>query len=110
MSAFGLENPFPLGFVIGILASLLGAAVDLFYSRRKRRTPSTGGFLLLVGGGINTIVGAISILISVLLTGSIRTALVLGLGVLAGFSLGFLTVAIISIFSGKPDKPADHQG
>lgn len=87
----------------------MGAGIDLFYSRRNRRNSSTSGFLLLIAGSFNTILGAASILVSILLTGSIRTALILGLGVLTGFVLGFLIIALISIIATRVDPTIDHQ-
>lgn len=109
MNGFSLLNPFPLGIVIGVLGSILGAGIDLLISRRSQRTYSTGGFLLLIAGGFNTLVGAVAILISILVTGSIRTALIIGLGVLTGFVIGFLTIAIFWILVGRYDVPPDRQ-
>jgi hypothetical protein len=109
MNTFSLSTPFPLGMVIGILGSILGAGIDFIYSRGNRRTTPISGFLLLSAGVLNTLIGAAAILISILVTGSVRTALVLGLGVLAGFVLGFLTIALLTIFLSKDEAPTDHQ-
>jgi hypothetical protein len=109
MKLFDLSTPFPLGFVIGILGSILGAGIDYIYSRGNRRTTPISGFLLLSAGVLNTFVGGAAILISILVTGSIRTALVLGLGVLSGFVLGFLAIALLAIFSSKYESTADYQ-
>jgi hypothetical protein len=108
MNAFNLFTPYPLGVVIGIIGSLLGAVIDLIYSRGNQRTAPISGFLLLTAGVLNTFVGAAAILISILMTGSIRTALVLGLGVLTGFVIGFLVIALLAIISGKHKAPVDH--
>lgn len=108
MNTFILSTPYLFGFLIGTLGSILGAGIDLFYSRRNRRNASTSGFLLLIAGGLNTILGAASILLSILLTGSIRIALIIGLGVLTGFVLGFLIIALISILATKVNPTIDQ--
>lgn len=109
MNTFSLSTPFPLGMMIGILGSILGAGIDFIYSRGNRRTTPISGFLLLSAGVLNTLIGAAAILISILVTGSVRTALILGLGVLTGFVLGFLTIALLTIFLSKDEAPTDHQ-
>lgn len=109
MNTFSLSTPFPLGMMIGILGSILGAGIDFIYSRGNRRTSPISGFLLLSAGVLNTLIGAAAILISILVTGSVRTALILGLGVLTGFVLGFLTIALLTIFLSKDEAPTDHQ-
>ena len=83
-----------LGVAIGFLGSIAGGLVD-FRTARKRDGRGRGFGLptLLVAGAINTVVGLVVIVFSLLFTGTLWPALVVGFGVLVGFCLGFLLTA-----------------
>ncbi|HSO27945.1 MAG TPA: hypothetical protein VLS48_07725 [Anaerolineales bacterium] len=101
-----IEHPFWLGVGIGVAGSALGAAADLTYARltQQARLPS-GGLLLVIASILNTVAGVAAIVYSLLQTGSIRLALLIGLGVFTGFAIGFLVLAGILIFiSGREDE------
>ena len=96
-----LAHPFWSGALIGFLGALVGAASDLAYARRNysAKLPS-GGLLLIVASILNTVVGLVAMLVSLLLTGSVRLAIFTGLGVFVGFAIGFLILAGILILIG----------
>ena len=98
-----------IGILIGLLGALLGAIVDRYYTQRRQADSKMGGFLLITGGIFNTIVGTIAIIVSLFMTGSLKIALVLGLGVLIGFAVGFFILAALWIFFGKESENPAQQ-
>lgn len=98
MAVFQSWSPFLIGGIIGVSGAAIGAAVDFWYSRRKDvLAPPLGGFLLIVAGIVNTLAGITAMVLSFIYTGSFLLAIILGLGVLAGFILGFLILAAVWI-------------
>lgn len=92
-------TPVLIGGIIGVSGAAIGAIVDLWYSRRRgAEGASLGGFLLIIAGIINTLAGITALVLSFILTGSLRLGILLGLGVLAGFILGFILLAVIWIW------------
>lgn len=97
-----------IGVLIGLLGAMFGAIVDRYFSRRRQADSRMGGFLLITAGIINSVIGAIAIILSLFITGSLKIALVLGLGVLVGFAVGFFILAALWIFLAKESENAAH--
>ncbi len=104
----GITEFLIIGVLIGLLGALLGAAVDRYYSRRLQTDSRMGGFLLITAGIFNTVVGTIAIVLSMFITGSLKIALVLGLGVLVGFAVGFFILAALWVFLAKDTENSAH--
>lgn len=93
-----------VGCTFGFLSAIAGGIVDArLLSKHHQADGETGvgGPMLLLAGMINSLVGVISIVISLLVTGSLRLAFFLGLSVLIGFVTGFLLLAGLFIVRGK---------
>ena len=93
-----------VGGIFGFFSAILGGIVDsqIFSKRHTRNSElSLGGPMLILAGIINSVVGVIAIVVSLLVTGSLSSAFWLGLSVLIGFILGFLLLASLSIFRDK---------
>jgi cytosine/uracil/thiamine/allantoin permease len=101
-----ITSPFVVGLVIGFCGSSIGALVDFLNSRRKGGNFSYGGLMLVIAGLINSIMGIAAITFSLLETSSILTAVIVGLGVLIGFAVGFLSIAGVWICFGKKNELA----
>lgn len=104
----GLQSflpPITIGMIIGFAGSMLGAVIDYINSRRKKSHVRNGSFILIIAGLVNSVAGITAIVYSIFETGNILMALALGLGVLVGFSIGFLFFAGIWIFLENKDKP-----
>jgi hypothetical protein len=97
--------PIVIGLIIGFSGSLLGALIDFMNSRRKGIDSIYGSFMLITAGIINSIAGIIAITISLIITGSIWSAIIIGLGVLVGFAFGFLLIAGIWMLVGDKNEP-----
>lgn len=97
-----------IGVLIGLLGALLGAVVDRYFSRRRQADSRMGGFLLITAGIINSVIGTIAIILSLYITGSLKIALALGLGVLVGFAVGFFILAAWWIFFTKESENSAH--
>lgn len=97
-----LSHPTGIQFFLGLVIGLTGAAIGAFtdfrlaYSQEKPR-PISGGIMLVIAGAVNSIAGVIAMIISFILTGKLGPALMIGFGVLVGFSLGFLLIAVFWI-------------
>jgi hypothetical protein len=92
------------GLLFGFFSSTMAGIVDSqLLSKRQPADAefSLGGPLLILIGILNSIIGLISMIISWLVTGSLRSALFLGASVLVGFVLGFLLLASVLIFREK---------
>lgn len=82
---------FRLGLQAGLALSLIGAVIEYLLARRRTQSGFSRqlpGCLLYMAGGL-ALLGAIALLVSFILNGSIGPALFLGAGVLGGFYLGF---------------------
>lgn len=106
MESWLASSPFITGLVIGFFGSFIGAVVDFVKSRRSRAGFSAGGLMLVVAGLVNSLAGITAIVYSLVTTGSIWTALVLGGGVLIGFAGGFLLIAGVWIWLGNRNELA----
>lgn len=89
---------FLIGGAIGLLSAVIGALVDYLIGRRRpvNETGGPPGCLMLVTGGLGG-TGFIVLVLSGLLTGSIWLAVIAGLGVFAGFFLGFTALFVGSV-------------
>lgn len=96
-----LTSPFLTGMVIGFTGALVGALVDALNARRTQAGSNPGGLMMVVAGLVNSFLGITAIIYSLIITGSIMTALVLGFGVLTGFASGFLLIAGLWIWLGN---------
>jgi protein-S-isoprenylcysteine O-methyltransferase Ste14 len=81
---------FVIGGSFGLFCAVLGAFVDYLLMRRRSRDENGRfpGCILLMAGGLS-IVGLLVIGVSFLLTGTIFPSLIVGAGVIVGFSCGF---------------------
>lgn len=81
------------GFGFGLVVAIAGAVVEYWLHLRRGAPPPRHlpGCLLYVMGGL-TLAGLVAILASLLFTGSVTTALVLGAGVLIGFYGAFMAL------------------
>lgn len=90
---------FGFGITLGIAVSIMGGLLD--YWRFRQHKESGGSVMLLVAGIGNTAAGIIAIVLSFLWSQSIWPALITGLAVFIGFSIGFLVIASLWIFVGS---------
>jgi hypothetical protein len=91
MTVSSNSSLFFIGLLVGVLVALGGGAVEYVLHLRRNRPPFSGmpscllftiGGLILAGGG--------AILTSLIVTGGVWPALVMGLGVMAGFYGAFM--------------------
>lgn len=84
---------FLIGLAIGAATAALGGVVDFVLHLRRQREPSFGvpGCLVYTIGGL-ILAGVVAIITSLILTGSIGPALIMGGGVLLGFYGGFIVL------------------
>lgn len=87
---------FLIGLAIGIVVALAGGLVEYFLHLRRRREPRFGvpGCLVYTIGGL-VLAGIVAIIASLVLTGGIGPALIMGLGVMAGFYSGFILLVSV---------------
>lgn len=98
-----------IGGLFGFFSAIVAGLIDSQLLSKRRPISddpisdesSFGGPMLILAGIINSIVGVISMIISLLVTGSLFSALFLGATVLVGFVLGFLLLACILIIRDK---------
>lgn len=84
------------GLTIGIVVALAGGLVEYILHLRRNREPRFGvpGCLVYTVGGL-ILAGVVAIFASLILTGGIGSALIMGLGVMAGFYGGFILLVSI---------------
>ena len=87
---------FLIGLAIGAATAALGGAVDFFLHLRRRREPKFGvpGCLVYTIGGL-ILAGIVALIVSLVVTGSLSPALVMGGGVLVGFYSGFILLVLL---------------
>ena len=87
---------FLIGLAIGAATAVLGGVVDCALHLRRRRGPNPGvpGCLVYTIGGL-ILAGLIALITSLVLTGSLGPALVIGGGVLLGFYAGFIVLVVL---------------
>lgn len=100
---------FLIGALIGFATAVVGAIVEYFVSLRRssaeeRRVP---GCMLYVVGGL-ALTGIVALVASLVLTGGLRAALVMGLGVFVAFYLTFMLLFGLWLFieSRRPQPEA----
>jgi hypothetical protein len=101
-----ITSPFLTGLFIGFGGALVGALVDALNTRRARAGDNPGGLMMVVAGLVNTLLGIAAIIYSLVVTGSLMTALIMGLGVLVGFAAGFVFFAGVWILFGNKNQTA----
>ena len=89
---------FLIGGGIGLVSAIIGAFVDYSVGRKRGDAENDGrpGCMFIAAGGLG-FVGLIAFLLSLLFTGTIRPALMMGLGVTSGFFIGFAVLFIGAI-------------
>jgi hypothetical protein len=82
---------FLIGLAIGITVALAGGLIDYGLHLRRNREPTFGvpGCLVYVVGGL-ILVGVVALIASLILTGGVGAALIMGAGVMVGFYSGFI--------------------
>jgi hypothetical protein len=82
---------FLIGLAIGVGTAAVGGAVDFILHLRRQREPSFGvpGCLVYTIGGL-ILAGVVAVITSLVITGSVGPALIMGGGVLVGFYGGFI--------------------
>jgi hypothetical protein len=82
---------FLIGLAIGGGSALLGGLVEyvLHLRRRGQPRPEAPGCLLYAAGGL-VLTGIAALIVSLLATGGVGPALVMGAGVMTGFYSGFI--------------------
>lgn len=105
---------FVIGAGVGLVVAVAGAVVEYWLNLRhavdgQRTLP---GCMLYVSGGL-ALAGVVALVASLLLTGGIRAALVMGAGVLGGFYAGFAVLLLAWVLiervgrrRGQPEAPA----
>jgi hypothetical protein len=87
------------GAILGLVVAAVGAALEYrlhLSPARPRRNPGPGCLVYTIWGLV--LAGIVSVLTSLLLTGGIRVALIIGTGVLAGFYAGFILLLGLWLF------------
>ena len=102
------SNPrlFLIGLLIGVVVAVAGGLVEYVLHLRRKREPRFGvpGCLVYTVGGL-IVAGMVALVASFVLTGGIGPALIMGLGVMAGFYGGFiLLVSIWLLLETRPGR------
>ena len=94
-----------IGLAVGAAVALLGGVVDFALHLRRQRESSFGvpGCLVYAIGGL-VLAGIIALIISLITTGSLVPALVMGGGVLLGFYGGF--ILLVALWFVRDRSPA----
>ena len=96
---------FLIGGGIGLASAIVGAVLDYFVNQRRDKPAENGppGCMFIASGSLG-VAGLCAIVVSLVLTGKIGAALVVGLGVLSGFFVGFATLFIVAVLLFSKDK------
>ncbi|MBK8987521.1 MAG: hypothetical protein IPM39_15830 [Chloroflexi bacterium] len=91
---------FLVGGGIGLISAVVGAFVDYFVGRRRRNDEEDHppGCMLVITG-ILGVIGLAAMAVSLLFGGMVRIAVVIGLGVLSGFFVGFAVLFVGALVS-----------
>jgi len=96
---------FFIGLAVGLASAVIGAVVEYIIVRQRgesgEETERLPGCMLLVSGGLGG-VGMLAIGISLLTSGEVVRMLVTGLGVGAGFFLGFILMMVVWFLLNRP--------
>lgn len=86
---------FLIGGGIGLISAVLGACIDYFAGQR-RSNPEADELpgCMFIAAGFLGFAGLVAVVLSLLFWGTLRVAAFAGLGVLAGFFVGFATLFI----------------
>lgn len=89
---------FLIGGLIGLSSAVIGALVQYWISRKGTETSPNElpGCIYLVIGALG-FTGVVATIFSLLWTGGVRTALVIGAGVFLGFFAGFMVMFVLWI-------------
>ncbi len=100
---------FLIGVAVGVAVSLAGGLVEYGLHLRRNREPRFGvpGCLVYTVGGL-ILAGVVAIIASFVLTGGIGPALIMGLGVMAGFYGGFILLVSVWLLL-ESLRPADNK-
>lgn len=87
---------FGIGLAVGVVVALVGGLLEYILHLRRNRTPRFGvpGCLVYVAGGL-ILAGVVALIASIVLTGRIGPALIMGAGVLCGFYGGFVVLVLL---------------
>jgi hypothetical protein len=106
----GLSNTslFLIGLAIGVLVAILGGSIEygLHLRRDKPAYARMPGCLLYTIGGL-ILAGIAAIITSLVLTGGVWPALIMGAGVLSGFYGSFILLVILWLLLDTRRKPDD---
>ena len=96
---------FLIGGAIGLISAVVGAVFDYFVNQQRSLYAENGlpGCMFIVAGSLG-LAGVVATAVSLLLTHSVQTAVVIGLGVLTGFFIGFATLFVVTVLWSSKDK------
>lgn len=99
---------FLIGTVLGIAVAIVGGLVEYILHLRRNREPRFGvpGCLVYVVGGL-IVAGVLAVIASFIITGGIGAALIMGLGVMAGFYGGFILLVSLWLLLETLRAPAE---
>jgi hypothetical protein len=94
-----------IGAAFGLVVSVVGALVEYRLHLRKPAAPAPlpGGFLSLVAGFL-AFLGLVAVVVSLVATGGIKPAAVMGLGVGIGFYTGFAVLTGLFFLLERPPE------
>lgn len=100
---------FLIGLLIGVSVALIGGLVEYVLHLRRSRVPLSGmpSCLLFTIGGL-VLAGIAAIVTSLILTGAIWPALILGVGVMGGFYGTFMLLVGLWLLLESRDAAADN--
>ena len=96
---------FLIGGAIGLISAGIGAVFDYFVNQRRSLYAENGlpGCMFIVAGSLG-LAGVAATAVSLLFTHSIQAAVVMGLGVLTGFFIGFATLFVVAVLWSSKDN------
>lgn len=99
---------FLIGVAIGVAVAIAGGLVEYVLHLRRNREPRFGvpGCLVYMIGGL-IVAGGLACIASFLITGGIGAALIMGLGVMAGFYGGFILLVSLWLLLETLRAPAE---